>query len=290
LIGDTDFCKSYLLVTACKNEETNLQSLIDSIASQEIKPQVWVIIDDGSTDNTPVILERNEVKYDWIKVLRLGQAPRDLGLHLSEVLKKGFDYSINYCKLSGLEYNYLGNVDADLTLPSAFYSYLIDKFEENPELGIASGGTDHIIDNKKIRAKVSINEPSGGHMLIRRACFEDCGGFPISYMGDSVLKTKARLKGWKTLRFEEQVATEIRDVSVADGYWKGFRRKGHASYYLNHNPLHVFIKTLKYSLKNPYYLGFAYLIGYLDSFVKRKERIDDIELRNYYWNKWKEYL
>jgi glycosyltransferase involved in cell wall biosynthesis len=290
LIGDTDFCKNYILITACKNEEINLQSLIDSIASQKIKPIVWVIVDDGSTDNTSFILERNEVKYDWIKVLRLEQSPRDLGLHLSEVLKKGFEYSINYCKLAGLEYSYLGNVDADLTLPPTFFSYLIDEFGKDPELGIASGGTDNVIGNKKIRAKISIDEPSGGHMLIRKACFEDCGGFPISYMGDSVLKTKARLKGWKTLRFEEQIATEIRDISVAQGYWKGFRQKGQASHYVNHNPLHVFIKTLKYSFKKPYYIGIAYLIGYLDSFFKRKERINDIELKNYYWNKWKEHL
>jgi len=131
LIGDTDFGKNYVLVTACKNEETNLQSLIDSIVSQKIRPVFWLIVDDGSTDNTPFILERNEVKYDWIKVLRLEQSPRDLGLHLSKVLKKGFEYSINYCELAGLKYSYLGNVDADLTLPSTFFSYLIEEFEKD---------------------------------------------------------------------------------------------------------------------------------------------------------------
>lgn len=290
MIGDTDICKSYLLVTACKNEETNLQSFIDSIISQKTRPVVWMIVDDGSTDNTPLILETNKIKHDWIKVLRLEESPRDLGLHLSEVLKKGFEYSINYCKLAELKYSYLGNVDADLTLPSTFFSYLIEEFEKDSKLGIASGGTDNIIGNKKIRAKVSVNEPSGGHMLIRKECFEACGGFPISYTADSILKTKARLRGWKTLRFEEQIATEIRDVSVAQGYWKGFWHKGQASYYINHNPIHVVIRAIKYSIKNPYYRGTAYILGYLESIIKRKGRINDSEIRKYYWRKWKEHL
>ena len=49
--------KGYILVTAAKNEGKNLPELIQSVAEQTIKPLLWVIVDDASTDNTPQILE-----------------------------------------------------------------------------------------------------------------------------------------------------------------------------------------------------------------------------------------
>jgi len=277
----------YILITPCKNEGDNLPSLINSIVAQEIKPIVWVIIDDGSTDNTPDILKFYQKQYIWIKVLHLSENPRDVGLHLAGVMKKGFDYAIDYCRLNGLEYDYLGNVDGDLILPSTFFKNLLNEFNLNPRLGVASGGTDYTINNKKVRAKLSVNEPSGGHMLIRRTCFEECGGLPISHAVDSVLKAKARLRNWQTKRFEDNIATEIRDVSNAEGYWKGKVQSGRSAYYLNLNPLHVIVKAIKYTPKKPYYIGIAYLFGYLSDLIKRKEQIEDSEIKQYFWNKWR---
>jgi glycosyltransferase involved in cell wall biosynthesis len=290
LSGKIGSLKNYIIITPCKNEGGNLPSLVNSLVKQTIKPLVWLIVDDGSNDNTPILLKDFQNKYNWIKVLRLEESPRDLGLHLAEIMKKGFDYSIDFCNQSGLKYNYLGNVDGDMILPSSFFENLINEFENDPKLGIASGGTDYTIGNKKVRAKVSINEPSGGHMLIRRTCFEECGGIPLSYAMDSVVKAKARLRGWSTKRFEDNIATEIRDVSAADGYWKGYSHKGEIYYYLNHNPLHVGINILKYSFKKPYYCGIAYMSGYIGSFIRGKDRINDQEIRRYYRNKWKDNL
>jgi hypothetical protein len=164
------------------------------------------------------------------------------------------------------------------------------EFENDTKLGIASSGTKHIIGNKIIHAKVSIDEPSGGHMLIRRNCFGDCGGIPLSYAMDSVLKAKARLRGWKTRRFEKNIATEIRDVSSAEGYWKGFVNKGKASHYLNLHPVHVVVRSFIYSYRRRYYAGVAYLSGYLSSIIKRERKEEDEEVKNYFRNKWKKYL
>jgi glycosyltransferase involved in cell wall biosynthesis len=282
--------RNYIVVTPCKNEGENLPGLVASMVAQTIKPVLWVIVDDGSTDDTPRITQEAAEKYEWIHVLRLDEGARDLGLHYATVVKTGFDHVISYCKENNLEYRYLGNLDGDLTLPSTFYENLMTEFEKDPELGIASGGTKHIIIGDRVRyAKVSVNEPSGGHMLIRKRCFMECGGIPLSYSIDSVLKAKARIKVWKTRRFEENVATEIRDVHAAEGYWKGFMHKGESSYYLNINPFHVIAIVVRYSFRKPYYIGIAYLTGYLYSLVRGKERINDPEIRRYFWNKWKEH-
>ena len=280
----------YIIVTPCKNEENNLPNLIESIVAQTIRPVLWVIIDDGSADKTPEIIKDAVKKYNWIHSIRLDGKKRDLGLHLASVIKKGFDFAIEYCIKNGIDYSYLGNVDGDLTLESTFFENIIKEFEKDPKLGIASGGTKHIVGNRIIHAKVSLDEPSGGHMLIWRKCFEECGGYPLSYASDSVLKAKARLRGWKTIRVEKSIATEIRDVHSAEGYWKGYRDRGEASYYLNLNPLHVMIGGIMYSFRRPYYTGIAYLLGYFGCFIQKKEQINDNEIKKYFWKKWKKYL
>ena len=286
--GDTS--RRYIVVTPCKNEGENLPDLIGSVVAQTIRPEVWVIVDDGSTDGTQNIIEDAMKAHDWIRNIRMDSEARDLGLHLAGIIKQGFNYAILHCKENGLEYSYLGNLDGDLTLPPTFYENLMREFEKDSTLGVASGGTEHIIGDHIVHAKVSVSEPSGGHMLMRRECFDEIGMIPLSYAVDSVIKAKARIRGWKTTRFEENIATEIRDVNAAEGYWKGFVHKGEIYYYLNHNPLHVAMKIVKYSFKRPCYAGVAYLTGYLGSLVRRKERVDDPEIRRYYWNKWKGHL
>ena len=287
---EVDASRKYTVVTPCKNESENLPDLIASVVAQTIRPVAWVIVDDGSTDGTPDITQWAAKKYGWVHVLQLEEGNRDLGLHYATIVKTGFDHAISFCEENGFEYSYLGNLDGDLTLPPTFYENLMIELEKDPELGVASGGTEHIIGGHVRYAKVSVNEPSGGHMLIRRECFDEIGGIPLSYAVDSVIKTKARIRGWKTRRFEENIATEIRDVNAAEGYWKGFVHKGEIYYYLNHNPLHVAMKMLIYSFNRPYYTGIAYLAGYFGSLFRRKGRINDTEIRRYYWNKWKEYL
>jgi len=288
LNGSEGSSKKYILVTPCKNEEDNLKSLINSITMQTVRPIIWIIVDDGSTDDTSTILRVVQNKYDWIEVLRIEESPRDLGLHLADITKKGFDYAIKFCIQNGLEYNYLGNVDADLILPPSFFENIVMEFENDPGLGVASGGIILTIGNKLVHAKgLPSDEPSGGDMLIRRRCFEDCGGIPQSYSYDTVLKTKSKLNGWKTKRFEEYLATETRDVSSAEGYLKGYLHMGKASHFLNLNPIHVILRSMIKSFRKPYYGGFVYFLSYSYHFLKRDEQIADDEIRKYFWNKWK---
>lgn len=283
--------QEYILVTSCKDEGENLPNLIQSVVEQTFRPVLWVIVDDGSTDNTPEIIREAKGKNGWIQSIRFNEGRRrDIGLHLAKVINKGFNFATEYCMKNGISYEYLGNLDADLILNHTFFENLIKEFEKNPKLGVASGGTKHIIRDRIKYAKVRTDEPSGGHMLIRRECFEEIGGFPLSYASDSVLKARARLRGWETKRFEANLATEVRDVSSAEGYWKGYIKTGKSYYYLNFNPIHVLIKGIIHLSKKPYYTGIAYLIGYFGNFILRKEQIDDEEIKGYYWNKWKEVI
>nr|WP_321497936.1 glycosyltransferase family A protein [uncultured Methanolobus sp.] len=280
---------NYILITPCKNEAETLPALISSILNQTIKPVVWTIIDDDSDDNTEQIINDAMDMCPWIQYLKLNQSQkRDIGIHLAEVMQKAFEHSIIYCNTNSINYFYVGNVDADLTLDSSFFENLIIEFENDSLLGVASGGTDYTVGNKTIPSRAPEDEPSGGHMLIRKKCYEDCGGFPISHAADSVLKAKARMSGWKTKRFEENRALEARDVDSAEGYWIGFCKKGEAAYFINLPLIHVILKATKISSRYPYYGGLPYVLTYLKSMAKRSQRLSDPDLKKYYKNKWKQ--
>jgi len=283
--------RRYILVTAAKDEGENLPNLIKSVTEQTIKPLVWVIVDDGSTDNTPQILKEAKVKYGWIQSIRLEEATeRDLGFHLSSVVKRAFEFAVDYCKKKGLNYNYMGNVDGDIVLEEMFFEKLIKEFEKDAMLGIAGSGTQHIAGEKIIRPVGGEEEPSGGDMLIRRECFEDCGGIQITWGWDSTLKAKAKIRGWKVRRFKYVKALETRFVGNVEGFWKRYTHMGAAAYYFNLNPIHAIIKSVILLRKKPYYRGIAYLTGYFSSFIRRKEKIEDEEIRQFFRNKWKKYL
>lgn len=283
----SDSQEKYIVVTPAKNEAANLPNLIRSIVDQTFKPVLWVIVDDGSTDNTPEIIKKVQEDYSWIYSIQMNRSERDIGVHLANVIQQGFNFAIKYCKRNGIDYEYLGNVDGDLTLEHTFFENLISEFRNDSKLGIASGGTNHIVGSRVIHAKLEEDEPSGGHMLIRRRCFEECGGILLTYAWDPVLKAKARIRGWSTKRFEENIATEIRDVGSAEGYWKGFMHTGKTSYYLNFHPVHVIIRSIRYTFKRCRYRGIAYLAGYLCSLLRRDKQVNDEEVKEYFWNKWK---
>jgi len=281
----------YILVTAAKNEGENLPKTIQSVAEQTIKPVVWVIVDDGSTDNTPQILKEAKEKYNWIQSIRLEEnTERDLGFHLSSLIKKGFELAVDYCMKNGLDYEYMGNVDGDMILEPMFFEKLIKEFKKDIKLGVTGGGIQYIVGDKTIQPKSGASEPSGGDILIRRECFEDCGGIQITWGWDSTLKAKAKVRGWKTKRFEYVKALETRYVGSVEGYWKRYMHMGEAGYYFNLNPIHALVKGVMLLRGKPHYIGIAYLAGYFGSLIRRKEKIEDEEIRKFFWNKWKKYL
>ena len=283
--------KRYVLVTAAKNEGENLPKLVQAVAEQTIKPVLWVIADDGSMDNTPEIIKKAKEKYGWIQSIRLNSEveSRDIGLHLSRVMMKVTEFAIGYCGRNEIKYDYIGNVDGDIILEKTFFEKMINEFEKDPKLGIAGSGTQYVEGDEIIQPEGNEEEPSGGDMLIRRECFEDCGGIQLSCCWDSVLKAKARLRGWKTKRFEHVKAIETR-IPGSEDYWKRGIHTGRSVYQLNLHPLHVMIKFVKILFKRPHYWGIAFISGYLLSLIRREEQIKDEELRNYFWNKWKKYL
>ncbi len=81
-------------------------------------------------------------------------------------------------RVSSLDFEVIGNLDADLSFESDYLEFLIRKFSDDPKLGVA--GTPFTEDGGYDTAKDSFegeNYVAGGCQLFRRKCFEEIGGY-----------------------------------------------------------------------------------------------------------------
>ena len=281
--------KDYILVTACKNEEESLPKLIESVVDQTLRPKIWAIVDDGSTDKTSEILKKISVNNEWIRIIKLSEKPRDLGIHIAFVYQTGFNYAIDYCMNNSINYEYIGLVDADIILDNTYFESLINKFDQNQNLGICSGHVGNIVNDEIIWSEFKDDLPTGGARIWRKKCFEDTQGYQLTCSPDSVSNVKAKINGWEIRQYEQVKVISTRPYASAEGQWKGYKKLGANNYYIGYTSIHIILKGVKllYS-KNKFYktgAGIPYILGYFTELIKRSPRINDKEVLEYYQKK-----
>jgi glycosyltransferase involved in cell wall biosynthesis len=254
------------------------------VTGQTIKPELWIIVDDGSTDGTPQVIEYLKARYSYIRSIRLPQRPRDITFHYSYVCKQGFDYAFEYSRENNVDFEYIGLLDADTVLEENYFRKLLIKFEEDGSLGIASGGVYYDNGGKLSREKTDKNLPRGTGRLWRKECFLETGGYLVEPSPDSISNVKALLRGWKLMQYSNIIQIQKRQTSAANGLWNGYIKNGWMAYYLGKNPLVALINVLYLSVRFPFYIGPAYFWGYVSSAIKKEKRIKDPEIRAYYHN------
>lgn len=274
----------YVLITPAWNEETHLEALIRSVTQQTILPLRWVIVSDGSTDRTDEIVRSAALRFPWIVLLRL---ERDSDRHFAG---KAQAVNAGHAWLKPLEFDLVGNLDADITLPVDFYEFLLRKFEEIPNLGVA--GTPFVEehttgDSHSYAHKFSdLNHVSGACQLFRRRCFDEIGGYmPIKGGGiDWVAVTTARMRGWMTRTFLERTCSHHRLMGTADRSLIRARfRHGQEDYHVGNSLVWELARSFFQMKNNPLILGgLSLLAGYTWGWVSRHSNPIPQELRMFH--------
>src|ERR1035438_8123794 len=138
-------CPPYVLVTAARNEEAFIAHTIDSVISQTVQPVQWVIVSDASTDQTDQIVVRYAREHPFIRLLRLTKDhPRNFGAQV-DAIRAGV------ALLQSSTYEFIGNLDADVSFGPTYFGDLLLLFRDNPKLGLA-GGTVQELDGSTRKA------------------------------------------------------------------------------------------------------------------------------------------
>ncbi len=251
----------YALITPARNEGRYIENTIRSVAQQTLLPSRWVIVNDGSTDDTGMIAARYANQYNWITLIDL--PPRDTRNFAAKV----HAFRAGQAAMAGVEYDIIGNLDADVTLDPDHFAFLMSKFEEDPDLGVA--GTVFREDdgyNSETDSFEGQNYVSGQCQIFRRVCYEDIGGYFPSEIGciDWLAVTTARMMGWRTRSFREKWFHHHRPLGTATHgrIRKGFDY-GRKDYQMGAHPLWEFIRCGYQMTKRPYLVGgMAILTGY----------------------------
>ena len=276
--------KGFLLVTPAKDEEAFLPLVIESLLKTDELPVLWLIVDDGSTDDTINIIIKASKVHSFIKYISLRKAgERDLAYRYSRVCRLGFKYIINLAERCELDWDYIALLDADIILSRKYFRTLIADMERDSNLGIESGDIFSYVNESVKRVNVFPETPRGGARIWNKACFTSTDGYIISQSPDSVATAKANILGWKTKTNHEVVAYELRQTSSADGIWKGYINVGKSYYFLDYNPVLVLLNTLAISVRGNPLLIVPYMSGYLTSLFQQYPKIKDESVRRYFW-------
>jgi poly-beta-1,6-N-acetyl-D-glucosamine synthase len=261
----------YALITPALNEEKHIEKTLKAVLSQTILPVKWVIISDGSTDRTDEIVKHYSDAHEFIQYLRL-----DRDKASTDFASKVHAFNKGYEKLKGMDYLYVGNVDADVSFDRGFFEDMLKEFENNARLGIAGG---YIFEEDQGQLKSvpgnDIRLVSGQVQLFRKECYESIGGYlPISVGGeDTVANIMARMNGWDVSAFPNLKIIHSKIGSVARGFVKESFRDGAKDYAIGSHPFFQILKSLKRMRQKPYILAaIIRTIGYFWQYGRRQER------------------
>jgi biofilm PGA synthesis N-glycosyltransferase PgaC len=271
---------SYVLVTPSRNEEKYIEKTIQSMIQQTVLPLKWVIVNDGSTDQTGNIVRKYVPQYSWMEMVEL-PVHRDRSF-----AGKVFAFNAGFEKVKELPYEVVGNLDSDLSFDPDYLEFLMGKFAEDPSLGVA--GTIFVEDgySSATDSFEGQNHVAGGCQLFRRQCFTEVGGY-IPHRGggiDWIAVTTARMKGWKTRSFRDKWFRHYRTLGTAErSFLASTFSYGEKDYYLGGHPLWEMFRVAYRATKKPYLVGgMALCAGYLYAFLSRRKRPVSRELMRFH--------
>lgn len=270
----------YLVISPVRNEAAYLQKTVDSMVPQTVRPTVWMIVDDGSTDETAAIAERAAAQHSWIEVLRRpDRGVRKLGGGVVEAFDDGL------ARFNLDDFDYICKLDGDLEFGPVYFERLIEKFEQDPALGTASGKSWIRVGGRLVPERTGDDFSQGQSKLYRVQCYRDIGGFVREVMWDGIDCHRCRMLGWKARSFRDE---DLRFVhlrpmgSSFESIYTGRLRWGYGQYFMGTHPFYALAITAYRMFERPWLVGGVLILaGYLSGYLRNLPRYEDDEFRRH---------
>lgn len=272
--------RRYLLISPCRNEAAYMRQTLDSVIAQSICPAKWVIVDDGSTDETPQILVEYAKQHAWIQIVtRRDRGRRSVGPGVVEAFYAGYE------TINADDYDYLCKLDLDLRLPPRYFEILTERMEANPLIATCSGKAYCEENGALVSERIGDEMSIGASKFYRVSSFKAIGGFVREVMWDGIDCHLCRMKGWiacswdePELRFEHLRPMGSSEQSI----YEGRMRHGSGQYFMGTGFLFIAASAIYRITEKPYVLGsLAMLWGWGKSALQGKPRYNDPQFRRF---------
>jgi biofilm PGA synthesis N-glycosyltransferase PgaC len=277
MIAEEDRAKEYVVVTPVRNEARVMEKTIHSMVQQTVKPVEWVIVNDGSTDETGEIAARYAKVHSWIKLVDSeDRGIRQRGKGIVEAFYTG------YRTLTSQDYEFIVKLDGDLSFESTYFEALLCEFAARPKLGIAGGGVYERLDGHKWVQQTARDHVRGPTKMYRRACFEAIGGLIPALGWDGADEWKARALGWEVSSFIELRVLHHRPTGAGTGLLKSRIEQGYGAYAMGYHPLFVIARGVRHMLSRPCLIGgIAMIVAYFVAWLQGREQLLDSSVIRY---------
>lgn len=267
----------YVVVTPVRDEGQHIEETILSMVAQTMLPDEWIIVNDGSTDDTGVIIDRYAHRYPWIKTLhRENRGFRKSGGGVIETFYEG------YHALVSADWEFIVKFDGDLSFEPDYFECVFDRFAAESLLGVGGGGIYHLTNGCLELEKTPTFHVRGATKIYRRDCWMALGGLIPSPGWDTLDEVKANMLGWKTCCFPELKLVHHKQTGSADGKWGAWVKYGMGSYISGYHPLFMLLKCLKRTFEKPVLIGgLGLLYGFVLGYFKGIPQVDDRALISY---------
>lgn len=266
--------RSYAVITPARDEADNLPRLASCLAAQTVRPQAWHIVDNGSSDGTLDIAHQIAAQHDWVRVLSLpGPSAADRGAPIVRALQAGI-------RALDQRHEVVVNVDADISMEPDYFERLLERFEADPALGIASGSAFEFRRGDWRQRFVTGTTVWGASRAYRLECLADLLPFEQRVGWDGLDEFKANARGWRTTTFEDLPFRHHRREGERDGAtWRARRNQGDAAYYFGYRVWYLVLRSVWHARREPSAL--AMIWGYAVAAARRSQRTSDEKGRTY---------
>lgn len=262
----------FVIITPAYNEEKYIIKTIKSVLKQAVKPVKWIIVDDGSTDETARIIKEFTYKFDWIEyAFRVKDNNQSYYASNVYAIRKGIEM------VEQLDIDYIAILDADISLPPNYYQLVFRIFAHDKFLGIVSGNCADVVNSELKRHLYDRRSCAKAIMVFKKQCFKEIGGFiPLKYGGeDTVACFSARMHGWKTWAFKEMIVPHNKPLGTgpSKNMLKIRYRQGIGEYYIGSHPIFVILKSIRRLFKeSPFILGsFFRIFGFISGYIRNEK-------------------
>ncbi len=261
----------YVIVTPVRDEKEFIDRTYQSVVGQTIRPTRWVIVDDGSHDETGRLIDQYAETHSWISVLH--RADRGRRIPGTGVMEAFYD---GYREIESTEWEFIVKLDGDVGLAPDYFQRCFERFDEDATLGIC-GGRMYSINNGRLAMEPHPDfHVRGPIKLYRRACWIDIGGLITAPGWDTVDEVQANRLGWKTTTFSDLKVIHYRPTGAAQGPWRDGIKMGRCAYISGYHPVFMAMKCMKRLFHKPYILcAMAHLYGFISGYFIRLPRIED---------------
>lgn len=274
--------RRYLLISPCRDEAQYIRRTLDSVAAQSVPPTLWIVVDDGSTDETGKILDEYAGKLPYLRIVkRSDRGARQVGPGVIEAFYDG----LNSVRLK--DFDYLCKLDMDLELPGRYFELLMQRMEDRPRLGTTSGKPWYVHPRSgELVAEICGDEMSVGMTKFYRvSCFQEIGGFVRQVMWDGIDCHRARMLGWvaESVQAESLRFIHLRQQGGSQkSVFAGRVRSGFGQYFMGTSPTYHLARAIRRLPEHPAVIGSALsLWGYFKSWAQGLPRYEDKDFRSF---------